>query len=405
MTPARTRWGVVALLMLAGIFGSFQLGKLPAAIPSMRVELGLTLVAAAWILSLLNAMGAAAGVGIGAVADWLGHRRAVVGGLVLAAVAGAAGGLATGETGILVSRFFEGLGVVFVFIAVPTLIIRAVEPRHLRLALAIWGGYMPVGMAVMVVATPHLIGPFGWRGLWFVNAGLLAVFAAVMLGALRGLAPPPGTTRTTARLRSLGRDIAATFRAGGPLLLGIAFAMHSANFIAVFAFLPTILIEDLKVGAGAAAALTAAAIAMNAVGNVLAGLLLQRGVPRWLLLAVSNLSTGLFSIGVYAETAAPEWRYAFCLLLSFVSGLLPASAFAGAPVHAPRPDLVATTTGLIAQGANIGNLLGPPAAAMVVVWAGGWHGTPWLICSLAAVGLGVSVMLGALERRRGPEDR
>jgi len=400
MTPPRTRWGVVALLMSAGIVGSFQLGKLPAAIPSMRVDLGLTLVAAAWILSLLNLMGAAAGVGVGAIADWLGHRRAVVGGMLLAAVAGAAGGLATGETGILVSRFFEGLGVVFVFISIPTLIIRAVEPRHQRLTLGIWGGYMPVGMAIMVLVTPLLIGPFGWRGLWFVNAALLAGFAVVLMRAMRDLKPPPGASRSAERLKRLGRDIGATFRSGGPLLLGVAFAMHSANFIAVFAFLPTILIEDLKVSAIAAAALTAFAIALNAGGNVLAGFFLHRGAPRWLLLVIANLATGLCSFGIYTSAVPAEGRYIFCLVLSFVSGFLPASAFAAAPIHAPRPDLVATTTGLISQGANIGNLLGPPAAAVVAVWAGGWHATPWLIGVLATIGIAVSLMLGVLERRR-----
>ncbi|MDH3232252.1 MAG: MFS transporter [Alphaproteobacteria bacterium] len=400
MTPPRTRWGVVALLMLAGVFGSFQLGKLPAAIPSMRVELGLTLVAAAWILSLLNLMGAVAGVGVGALADWLGHRRAVVGGLLLAGVSGAAGGFATGETGILVSRFFEGLGVVFVFIAVPTLLIRAVEPRHLRLAFGIWGGYMPVGMAIMVVVTPYLIGPFGWRGLWFVNAALLTGFAFVLLRAMHDLGPPAGTSRSAARLKRLGRDIGATFGAGGPLLLGLIFTMHAANFIAVFAFLPTILIEDLKVSPVSAAALTAFAIVLNAGGNLVAGILLQRGAPRWLLLVIANVTTGLCSIGIYADAVPPEGRYLLCVVLSFVSGILPASAFAAVQIHAPRPDLVATTTGLISQGANIGNLLGPPAAAMVAAWAGGWHATPWLIGAMAAIGVVLSMMLGALERRR-----
>lgn len=399
MTPARTRWGVLALLMAAGVFGAFQVGKLPAAIPSMRIELGLSLVAAAWILSLLNLMGAAGGVGIGAVSDWLGHRRVTVGGLLLAAIAGVAGGFATGETGILVSRFFEGLGVVFVFVSVPSLMIRAVEPRHLRLAFGFWGGYFPFGMAIMVWATPALIGPFGWRGLWFANAGLLTAFALLLHWALRDLSPPPGASRSAAQLKRLSRDIGATFHAGGPLLLGIAFAMHAANFIAVFAFLPTILIEELKVNTGTAAALTAFAIALNAGGNVLAGLLLQRGAPRWLLLVISNVSTGACSIGIYSSAVAPEWQYGLCLVLSFVGGVLPASAFAAVPIHAPRPDLVGTTTGLITQGANMGNLLGPPATAMVVVWAGGWHGTAWLICVLAGIGIVASVLLGLLERR------
>ena len=99
---------------------------------------------------------------------------------------------------------------------------------------------------------------------------------------------------------------------------------------------------------------------------------------------------------------APELRYLLCVVLSYVSGILPASVLAGVPVHSPRPDLVATSNGLVMQGANVGNLLGPPAAAAAVAWAGGWHGVPWLIGVVALAGIVASLALGTLERRRVP---
>ena len=41
---AGTRWGVLFLALFAGIFGAFQNGKMPAALPTLTGELGLTLV-------------------------------------------------------------------------------------------------------------------------------------------------------------------------------------------------------------------------------------------------------------------------------------------------------------------------------------------------------------------------
>ncbi len=43
-----TRWSVLFLALFAGIFGAFQNGKMPAALPTLTAELGLTLVEAGY---------------------------------------------------------------------------------------------------------------------------------------------------------------------------------------------------------------------------------------------------------------------------------------------------------------------------------------------------------------------
>ncbi|MBM3511529.1 MAG: MFS transporter, partial [Alphaproteobacteria bacterium] len=73
--PPATRWSAVAALIAVGLLGSFQIGKLPAAIPEMRVDLALSLVAAAWVVSMLTTTTASLGVVAGVVSDTLGHRR------------------------------------------------------------------------------------------------------------------------------------------------------------------------------------------------------------------------------------------------------------------------------------------------------------------------------------------
>ena len=73
-----TPWGMVALVVGAGVAGAFQVGKVPVALPSLRAELGMSLVAAAWVLSVFNLIGVAVGMMMGAAIARLGPRRIAI---------------------------------------------------------------------------------------------------------------------------------------------------------------------------------------------------------------------------------------------------------------------------------------------------------------------------------------
>jgi hypothetical protein len=108
---------------------------------------------------------------------------------------------------------------------------------------------------------------------------------------------------------------------------------------------------------------------------------------------------GMCSLGIYSSDLSFLARYAACLLFSTVGGLLPASVLGGAPVYAPSPNQVATTNGLIMQGGQFGQIIGPPVLALVVSMGGGWKSAPWLLGGSAAVGVVLSFVLAALEAR------
>lgn len=398
--PGASRWGVVFLVVGVAMFGAFQIGKLPSALPTLRTELGLDLIAAGWVISMFNVVGVSAGIAVGAMADAIGHRRAILFGLLCMAAGGAMGALAAGAPLLLASRFAEGLGAIVVFVAGPGLIVRAIRPGDRGLAFGIWGAYMPAGMALMVLATPPLLGLVGWRGLWLVNAGLLLLAAVVMSVATRDLSRPAARRKLGETLAGLRRDVALVLSVPGPLLLALCFSTYTANFIAVLGFLPTFLIEERGMAALPAAALTALAIAANVPGNLLGGWLLHRGARRWVLVALASTVMAAASFGIYAEAVPDGLRYALCLVFSGLGGMLPASILGGGPVHAPRSDLIATVNGLIVQGANLGQFVGPPALAALVAAAGGWQASPWQIAGFAAVGVMLALWIGALERRK-----
>ena len=391
-----TNWPVVLLVVGAGVVAAFQIGKAPAALPVLRADLQLSLVAAGWVISMFNVIGIALGMLIGAFADRIGHRRVVLAGLGLVAAASLAGAAAQGAFTLLASRFVEGLGFMMVVVAAPNLIMRAARPGDLKLAFGAWGAYMPAGTATMMALSPLLIAPFGWRGLWIANAVLVVLFAGALFWSTRAFArrrSPPGPPS------SIARDIRDTITAPGPPVLALAFATYTLQYLAVLGFLPTILVEREGLSQATAAVLTAIAIAANVPGNLFGGVLLHRGARRWSLVAGASVAMAVCGLGIY-QPDLPLWlRYGLCVIFSLVCGILPASVLGGAPVHAPRPQLVATTNGLIMQGSNLGQSIGPPAVAALAAAVGDWHLSPVVLIASASVGVALAFVLRALERR------
>jgi MFS family permease len=402
-TPAQpaTRWRAVALLVGAGIVTAFQIGKVPSALPVLRTELGIDLVTAGWVLSIFNLVGAAIGVVAGAMADNLGPRRLILVGLAAVALGSALGGLAPGTVALLASRTLEGFGFIVVVSAVPGLILRATRTRDTGLAFAFWGTYMPIGTATMILASPYALDVVGWRGLWAVNAALVAVYTIILAVATRELRGDRGKGGRRGIKPGVGAallsDIGATVRAPGPVLLTLCFATYTGNFIAVMGFLPTFLIEDRGVDPVIAAAITAFAIAANAPGGMMAGWLLHNGAPRTLLIIISCVVMAASAVGIYTLDLPDGIRFVLCFAFAGIGGMLPATVLGATADLAPRRDLIGTANGLLMQGSAVGQMIGPPIAAAIVAATGTWATAPVYVVAAATLGLVFAVMIGRLK--------
>lgn len=387
-----TRWGLVALVVGAGIVTSFHVGKAPPALPAIRAELGLGLVAGGWVVSVFSALGATVALGVGSISDRVGHKRTIVAGLCIAAIGSLAGGFAHGPVLLMSSRVLEGLGYIVAAVAAPSIIASATSGPDRRLALGLWGAYMPAGTSLMMLASPLALGALGWRALWHVVAAVTLLAAVIFLRqtdtSLDEAGPSPRGASLTANLR-------LTLSRPGPWLLGVAFAFYTVQFAALMAWLPSFLIEERGLTTALAATLTAIWVGVNVPGNLLAGWLLRRGSSHWALIAIAGAVMGLCGLGIFSSGLADGTRYFLCLVLSLAGGMLPASVLAAVPAVAPSRAQAGTTNGMLVQGANLGLLVGPPAMAAVVTATGSWEGSAVL---MAAAG-GAIVVLALLLRR------
>lgn len=394
--PGGTRVLPAFVVIIAGMVAALHIGKMPPAIPVLRDALGVSLVEAGFLLSMVQMAGMLSGVFIGLVADGFGLRRSMLLGQLTLALASLAGAWATQPVELLVLRAVEGFGFLLVVLPVPSLIRQLVPPRRLSLHLGLWGTYMATGTALVLAGGPLVMHMIGWQGLWVMLA-LASAAVALWLRrrvpsddarrasaaalAVSAAAPPVATGRWTTRLRD-------TLGNWGPWRVAVTFSVYSSQWLAVIGFLPEIYARAGLSGQ-IAGLLTAFACLSNVTGNVAAGQLLHRGVcARHLLYAGFGVMALAAFVAFNPHTAdAPIVRYIAVVLFSAVGGLIPATLFALAVHVAPNEHTVSTTVGWMQQCSSAGQFLGPPLVAWVAGVAGGWQWTWVLTGAASAVGL------------------
>jgi MFS family permease len=386
------------LVILAGVSAALHVGKLPPAVGALRQALGLSLVDAGFLLSMVQLAGMTTAVAMGAWVDTLGLRRGIVTGLSVLAAASVAGGFATSPTALLVLRAVEGFGFLMVVLPAPALV-RALVPRdRVNQMMGMWGAYMPLGTAAALLVGAQWIEALGWPSWWW---GIGALSAAMAV-AIALVIPPPPAEAVRARSASLGERLKLTLSRSGPWLLAISFATYSSQWLAVVGFLPTIY-EQAGVPAGTRGVLTALAAAVNMIGNIGGGRLLQRGVAPVKLLRIGFIAMGLCAIVAFAGTegqgAPAAVRYVAVLGFSLVGGFIPATLFSLAMRFAPDERTISTTVGWMQQWSAFGQFAGPPVVAWLASRAGGWHWT-WVATGAAALaGLALSQAIARQSSR------
>ena len=98
--PSATRWSAVWAVFAGGLVAGAYICKVPPALPTLRAELGLTLVESGFIATMLNVMGGLAGMLAGVLADRFGQKRLAL--LGLAVMCG--GGLLGAASAVKISK-------------------------------------------------------------------------------------------------------------------------------------------------------------------------------------------------------------------------------------------------------------------------------------------------------------
>ncbi|MFJ5847454.1 MFS transporter [Streptomyces sp. NPDC092903] len=191
--PSRqTRWLLLVALTVQFMV-ALDMSVVNVALPDMRAGLGFTPQGLLWVVNAYAlAFGGLLMLG-GRLADLLGSRPVLIGGLVLFGAASLAGGLAGSPGTLLAARAVQGVGaaalapVAFALIAIAF----PAGPARSR-ALGLWGMAGAAGGAVGVLAGGVLTDAAGWRAVMLVNVPIVAfaLLASLRTGPTAGPAGP-----------------------------------------------------------------------------------------------------------------------------------------------------------------------------------------------------------------------
>jgi len=392
------------LIVMGGVSAALHVGKLPVAVPVLRDAMGVTLVQAGFLLSLVQLAGMTLGLAVGLGADRWGLKRTMLAGLLVSGVASLLGGWTTTPGPLMVLRAMEGLGFLLTSMPAPSLLRRLVEPSRMNVVLGLWGAYMPFGTAVALLFGPLVMAYVGWQGWWWLLAlqsGAMALWLWLRLPRDPVAPVSAGGVRVEGWLLRLRQTLSSP----GPWLVALTFAVYSAQWLAVVGFLPTVYAQG-GLGPAAAGAATALAAVVNMVGNIASGKLLQVGLRPRSLLYLGFASMGVGALLAFAQISqavdgslAFAIRYAGVLVFSMVGGLVPGTLFSLAVTLAPNERTVSTTVGWMQQWSSLGQFAGPPLVGWLASQAGGWQWS-WLVTGgCAGAGLILARRIGLQMQR------
>jgi MFS family permease len=386
-----TNWRAVWAVYVGGLVTGAYMTKVPPALPQMRAELGLSLIESGFIVTTFNVLGMLVGVLAGMACDRFGRKRLALAGLALMAMGGALGAAVSSFIPLLVSRFVEGVGFILFAVPAPALMSGlAADARERSKVLGLWSSYMPTGGTIALLAAPLLMAVWDWRALWLAIAAV-----AIVAGVIFARVVPDSQPAQVGSMRLVLESLAQK----GNLAMALLFACYVAQWTTVMVWLPTFLTERGASTATAAAA-TALMVLANIPGNLAGGWLLSHGFLRSRLVLVACAIAAACEIGMLSTALPDGLRFALVLVFSLGAGLIPASVFAGLPVHAPTPQHIATGNGIVLQFSNVGQFFGPLAIAWIASRLGGWEATLWALLAFAAVGAACGAAIGVIEKRR-----
>lgn len=380
------RIAAVAMLLVAGILAGAQLGKIAPLIGWYRAEAGMSLVMAGWLTSAIGFFVAVAALPAAFAVDRFGLYRS----FVLSSATLAAGALALAmldsPAAVLAARLLEGLGYLVLVIATPALL-AALPPPQLRApALAIWGGFVPIGFAVSDLLAATML-PGATPRAFLLTAAVAFLVAALAASLLaRGLDRAEGGARSR-DIPSLGGSLS------GPVVLSaLAFGAYVLLSLGFFSFLPTFIAER-----GTLLAPAWLVALLVPVGNVLTGMLVGgRGGAYVVRLAMAAFAVSAAAVFPFYASPDPLVATASAILFALAHGVIASAIFASVPLILPVGGSAAIAIGVIAQSGGIATLVGPPIAGYVIE-AYGWPGFGVFMLALSAAGLGLMVPM--LARR------
>ncbi len=384
------RIAALVMLLLAGILAGAQLAKIAPLVDWYQRDAGYSLVTIGWLTSTLGLFVALAALPAAFAIDRVGMYTSFVASSAALALGGVILAAFENPAAVLSGRLVEALGYLVIVIATPALLAALAPDRLKAPALAVWGGFVPLGYAFADFSAAALLPLVAPRTYLMIVALCFAACAAAAAILSFRLDPVGDSARDRSAL-PLRSNFTIPVSA-----VAAAFGAYVVLSIGFFSFLPSF------AGDGTGAILLSAGFVALLVpfGNVLAGVLVEGRGPRFIAwLTVAGFVASAASAVPFFSSPDPVLATVAAVVFAISGGVVASALFACIPSVVPAGGSVAVGIGLVAQTGGIGTLVGPPLAGYVISEYA-WPGFGWFLAIVSLAGIVCLVpMLGARSPR------
>ena len=392
--PARQRWVILAVIVLAQTVANIGPLGIPAIASLIRDDLGLTLTQAGSFLSVYYLGPVTMSFFAGMLADRWGTAKTLVLGQALIA-GGLLAASTAGSYGVLLALLgLAGVGYGTLNPASTTAAMAWFPPRQRATVVGLKQVGLPFGGMLGAALMPALALRLGWR--WAIAAGALLIVACATLSAIVYRDPPTSDASPRGSSGAGRVAVAEVLRSRDLWLVASATLVFAAMQTVWMAFLALYLQGVVGLALLAASRYLALAQAGGVLGRVAFGVLSDRtfGGRRRTPLVIAGCGSALCSLAIAftGPDAGPWLLVPLALVFGFFGiGWNGVQHTLMAELAGPRS--AGTAVGLGLAVSSLGVTLGPPVFGWCVTAAGGYRG-PWIGLSLVMLaGLGLLALV------------
>ena len=362
---ARDLWLTITILFCGSLSG-INIAKLAPSINELSTSFDLSLSQIGLLASVFTLIMFLVGVLIGGIVRGAGTKRILLAALIIACIGNAISLMGSSVTSLFVGRAIEGVSLIALTLTAPSLLAQHTDPANRGWVMGTWGGFMPLGNGLAIIAAPYLIEQGGWHLVWQVGFGF-----SVFVCGLGWLFIPDDRSPMKRQfdLAALKLAIALPFLA----TIGLSFALHSLIYQTLIQFMPLISQSLGGFSLAEGAIITGLFCAVNSFGNLIAGQALQSGKkPAHIVRLVFSI-VPILLILLILFSQSPILLVLVLILTGLVSGGSAPIFFYLVSRANDDPQNLPVFVAWVFQIQGLGMLIGPALVSWVVETTQSWN--------------------------------
>lgn len=357
MTPvSKTHWLGIWLSFLSGVVAAITVTKASPALIAMKDELQLSVIQIGWIMSSVAVATIFLGILTGSLARRHGPKKMLQLALILVFFSSLFGLIAHTANQLLISRVLEGIGIIFISIAAPTLIAHLSKPNDMGLSMGVWALWMPVGSVFIFLISPLVLLHANWHWLWALPSFMVPPLL-ILMRWVPNLIPTSSPQREEKAFRTFTTPT---------LLLASIFICFTGIFFSFITFFPAYLVSTYQVSIDTALFITVTLPLCIIPGNLIGGIIIHRGLAPYKMMTYPAFIIAIIVTIMFQIPYAPWVGIILLSFFGFFMGMIPTAIFSQAPRLATTPSGIGRIMAVVVTGQGLGVLFTPPLAGYLI---------------------------------------